>query len=686
MASLGGKLTLLQLSPKANFNLLSTETTIAPINTNSTFNVVNRMNSLQINPTNKNDSSFKRSYTNLNIENNINFLPNFNYTSNKINNNDNDEKVIKSRHKNQSQLSVSLNFLRGKSLKHIDFRSSFIEGNNKSKFDKNKNNNTNKKNLSSTAVNLNKITQNPFAKFFKKPLSFRVNEFEEIHQLERDEENKQNKAYAQQRFFGNTVSETNVGFSAQSKNTINDSNPQINSPNNNNYNKKKNPNLDDIEKVMLVNNEEELVKKYILPRMKNLNAEERKKLVKYDIHDKTERFVINKGQPMFLADILKDEVDSKGNLKAGKSPEKHYDPRKIEINVSDTKYGMYPKFLMRTSSFVRYVDYGKNNINNIENEENKEHAFSKTFVPKKLNFNNDFNVNNTNSNNNYYEKIDGNNVINTEESLNFAGNSMKQIRNSSLSIKNNIYNENLNNYNNYYNLNANNDPQTNTNSKKSVTGLINNISNLHSNKNINYKINNDNNQNSPTAIQQARSSNFAYLNKNKISSESITKNNFQTTTDFNINNSSNNNKNKNITENCFTNSQGYMKSPNSNWLSPSQNTNKYIILDYPQVKFPLQPYKRLNHKAKEDKNYLTNGSMVHNPEVIKKVKDVNVQVSSNFQNEKEVYISNEMSQNIDKLNVIEKKINKLIFNSKEGMKESKEYRRFNSNSSVLINK
>lgn len=687
------KLSMMQFSPKANFNLLSTENTTAYNNTNSPFRAAKRINSLQLNPlNNKNDLHLRDSFCNINFnsETNFNSPSNFNYTLNNNNNyniyNYNDQKVIKSKFNNQSELSVSLNFLRGKSLKHLDLRNSFNEtsnNNNKnSKFNKTTNNNhnfnsknkinKNNKNFSSTSANLNNFTQNPFARFFKKPLSFRIDEFEEINLLEKDEINKQNKAYAQQRFFGNTVSESNPSFNCKGKITVNDLNSHSNDNSDSfadkiNKNKiSKNANLDDIEKVTLVNNQEELVKKYVLPEMKYLTTEERKKLVNYYVHDKSERFVINKGNTIFLADLFKGELNKnkKGNLnaensvgfKASRSPEKVYDPRKTEIDVSETKYGMYPKFLMRTSSFVRCIDSSCKN--EIEAEDHKgNNRFSQTLVPKKLSFQNAFGVNsnfNMNFNNDIKNDFNANCNQNSEEMNHFEGNNVPQMR-----ISANIYAESAyNNKYDYKDFNVN-DPKTTKNSKNSLTGFNYNISNSPSNNNNNhFKIT----QNNPADIQNASRTNLA-----------------------NVNNHTTDNFNKNITATSYISNQGYEINQNRNLQSQSKKNNRIVILDYPQIKFPVQPYKRLTeHKTKKDLNYITNGSMIDDPETIKKVKEFNEQVASNFKNEKEIYITNEMSQNIDKLNVIEKKINTLIQNSKEGMKENKEYRKFNSDKSIVI--
>jgi hypothetical protein len=553
-----------------------------------------------------------------------------------------------------------LNFLRGKSLKQIDFRDSLNESDNKKFSNKNsklniKFNNNIKINFSSTAdfSNKNYNTQNAFAKFFKKPLSFRIEEFEEINQLENNEINKENKAYAQQRFFANTVSESNLGFNAKDTNTLNDKN--INYPHN--KSQIKNLYLDDIEKVTLVNNQEELVKKYVLPEMKYLTTEERKKLIKYNVHDKTEEFVIINRPNIFLADLLNGDLNLNGkknnaNFSAEnnkKSPEKFYDPRKTEIDVSDTKYGMYPKFLMSSSSFVRCVDSAYKNKNENQNEENKQIAFSKTLVPKKLGFKNAFNYNNFNLSN----------FNNTEENHFPEINTQQQIRNSSLSIKNIIHNENG------YLYNSNNDPKTTKNLKNSFSGFNFNKKNL------------TNNQNNFSNLDHASPLNTVNALNNKNSTDAF----------LNFNNQIKNNfmkkSIKSISSTCYADSKRNEINPNQKGNSKPKKNNRAVVLDYPQIKIPIKPYKRNNGKVIKDKNYLTNGLML-DPEVIEEVRKLNQQVAKQFENEKEAYLTNKMSQNIDELNIIEGKINKLIQNSKEGMKQNKNYRRFNSNSSIII--
>lgn len=652
-ATLKGKLSLMHFSPKNNYNLLSTENTIGNA-TNSPFNG-KRMNSLQINSLSKNDL-FKETPSKTNINNYNLKITNSNYNPHNLKDNsvNNDQNTIKTKFNNQSELSVSLNFLRGKSLKQTDLAHTLNELNYKK--DSNKNNTfhikyNNKKNFNNTKIHLNDKynTQNAFSKFFKKPLSFRIDEFEEINKIENNDIHKENKAYAQQRFFGNTISDNNLAFNAKSSNNnLNDTNLNYQ------YDKTKlkNSNLDDIEKVTLVNNREELVKKYVLPEMKYLTVEERKKLIKYDVHDQTEKFVINKRQAIFLADLLKVDINMNRKSKIDssvfkkvKSNEKYYDPRKTEIDVSETKYGMYPKFLMRTSSFVRYVDSAYK-----ENENNKEKyqpiSFSKTIVPKKLNFKNALSLNNNNCNS-----------TNLEENL-FPQIQNQQLRNSSLSVKNKFQPENAFGINN-----KSDNSKTTKNSKNSFSGF-------------NFNFNNYNNNHlSSTSLKFGSPVNTAKAPNNniRISTDSIS--------NFNTNKIKNNlrkDSNTNVSDSDYLNSQV----PEIN--SITKKNNRLVILDYPQVKFPIQPYKKFDHKANKDNNYLTNGSMLDDPQVIDNIKKSNQQIASNFQNEKEVCITNEMSQNIDKLNVIEGKINKLIQNSKKNMKENRDYRRFNSNSSIVI--
>lgn len=329
------------------------------------------------------------------------------------------------------------------------------------------------------------------------------------------------------------------------------------------------------------------------------------------------------------------------------SPEKTYDPRNTFVNVSDTKFGMFPKFLMKTSGFVRYGEHNKK----VDTEENKNDNFMKNLMPKKLNFNNAINMNYANNNN-------------TEESGNSSNrNHHGNVRASSISVTPNIYIDNAFTYN---------EDKNKLISKTSSNGFVFNSQNIKNMNNINI-------QNSSKGIDCSNKNNFNDLNR-KYSSTYFNNNNFSNTNNL----LSNKNSIKNTMSTGYISNKGYEINSLKNSVSISKKNNRKVFLDYPQIKFPIQPYKKFNLKKKENTNYLINGSLVDNVDMINNIRILNEKISSNFKKDKEILITNQMTNNIEKLNNIEKKINKLIESSRDTMKENHEYRKFNSNSSIII--
>jgi len=520
--------------------------------------------------------------------------------------NEEDKNLIKSKFKNQSELNVSLNFLRGKSLRKSEIKNTFKESLAKSIMSKS--------NLSNTIGIVSTNTEYDFKKFFKKPLTFRINEFEEKNIIEKDDKNKQNKTYAQQKFFAHTMNgNNNINSNLAAKNNLTC---------NSNSNASKKSNLDDIEKVMLVNNEEELVKKYLLPEIKYLSTNERNKLFNYDVNDNSDKFIIKKSNGVFLSDLLKNGGDSpKGDSEAkAKSNEKElFELSKTKVNLIETKFGTFPKFLIKTSGFVK---------------------FGEAAAAKKL----DFKCENRNN------SVAYNNLNNFILKNNYSNNNDKLIINNrnTLNIKNNkIHVENDNCYNN----------------EKSK--LINKTSSA-----FNYKQKNPSN-NTSNITNLDDTINVENINDNAILSPFIS-------------NFSHTNNNNNPSNTCFISSNGYEINREKYWTVNNRKHNRQIFLDYPQIKFPIQPYKRITVKKKENPNYLTNGSLIRDPKTIKIIKLANEKIAKCLKNEKGNFVSDEMSQNLDNLGKIESKIADLIEISRVKMKDRIEYKKFSSNNSIVI--
>lgn len=618
------KLSLMEFAFSTNFNLLNPlnqtdlKSQISPLKSK-------RLNSMKLNVIDNNEfrdnSVLKLNNQNSFNNNIINYHKN-NYNS--INSYDQDKDLIRSKIRNQSELNISLKTLRGKSFRKCEIKSIHQSSPNKGL--------ESKSNLSNTAEIANNKTEKGFAKFFKKPLTFRVSEFEEKNLIEKDDKNKQNKTYAQQRFFAHAASgNNNINTKLTNKNNI--------SPINTNYSKaSKNSYLDDIEKVKLINNEEELVKKYVLPEIKYLTTNERNKLFNYDVNDNREKFVIKKSNGIFLSDLLKNEENSTRGVSPinAKSNEKQNKFRKTKINVNETKFGIFPKFLMKSSGFVKF---GGNSAG------------------KKIDLDNQ-NVRNYSS-----KKLDFNQTVKADSDVN----NFNQTKN------NNINDNNNNDSNEVY-----------RSKNHSKTGML-------KNNKIYFENYNWNNEEKIKLVNKTSSSAFNFNNVTNIS-------NFINTVDID-----NNNENANLSpfysnyshntfqynkikssNNHFISRNGYEINRDKYFIANNRKHNRKIILDYPPIKFPIKPYKKLKVSKQENPNYLTNGSIVNDSRIIKDIKLANEKIAKNFKNDKGNVVTNEMSENLIKLEKIEKKIADLIEVSRIKMKDKDEYKKFESNTSLVL--
>jgi len=628
----------------------SIQNSITPINVFSIQDSNNQSNLLknqtkQISPMkiNKMDS-IRNNLTNNELKEilgfNINFENNLYYNENNINSTispKNDKDFVKTKYRNQSELNISLNFLRGKSFRKSDCNI----------FSVNQKKNKNFRHSIDSNLNFNYTSvarENPFGKFFKKPITFRIEEFEEKNQLEKNSKDKEFNTYAQQRFFGNSSNNFSNNNYTPDKNNTRDSFMNVQ------FIKNKKPIMDDIETVKLVNNKEEIIKKYVLPQIKRLTTE-RKDLNIYDINDTTETFVINRGVGgIFLSDILKDKSEKKKSIENLKSPlknnnlrniQQHYDPRSTFVNVSETKFGTFPKFLRKTSIFVKYEEPIKKVYSDEENNEN----FLKNIMPKKLSFNNTISLN-------------YNNTKNTEENCEtFKKNNNPNMPKNTIPFTPDIYIDNAFVYN---------EDKFKINNKTSSSGFISNSINIKNTQNTenNSKLINFSNKNT------ANDFNNKYINTNS-----------------NTNNIPINYSTKNILKNSYTNILGFGRNASRDSFIFSKKNNRKVYIDYPEIKCPIKAYKKyikFDSKKIKKSNYLIDGSLVENVELIKEIQVLNQKISNNFKEVKDISISNEMTKNIENLNKIEKKINNLIESSRETMKENKEYKRFNSNSSIVI--
>jgi len=567
---------------------------------------------------------------------------------------------IKSNYESQSGLEVSLKILRGKSLRKTEVKKNVIG---ESSLFNNKPNSFDKSKLRSTMF-VSQNRENAFSQFFKKPLTFRVSEFKERNQIQNNAtfNKQQNKTYAEQRFLGH-VELTAPHEAAAAIVTVDDLDPillPIHSSNSNttikNNDSSKSSNLnDDIEKVLLVNNEEELVKKYVLPEIKYLSAQEREKLLNYDVHDNSDKFVIKKSHDVFLSSLLKNEFRSfpaaTGNkpLKA-KNSEKDFELVNGKVIETDTKFGEFPKFLMKTSAFVKFgkapaADSTKNLVD--FELDSKNITLTKNLFQTKNSrssvFNLSFNKENNNQNDNY--NIEDNEII-----------SRNNIRKRPCIInKNKIYDENQ-----YFS----NNPDKKMFIKKNYTSAFNfktnkiDLSNKAENASIIINFNNT-------------------LNIGNINSKNI----------FTPLYSHFQNSNDNTQKNHFSRyigSNGYEINKDKYATCNNRKHGRSITLTYPEVKNLIQPYKKITVSRKENPNYLTNGLLIKDPQTIKDIKQANGKTVRNMQNKKENLLKLRMDQITDKLSKIEKRIADIIDTSNIKMNYRQQEYNISSNTNSII--
>lgn len=623
------KLSLKQFSFSSNYNTLNAEKEhdsnnilISPLKSR-------RTNSMQINFLDNNNELKLNAGFYLENEkqhyNNINSIIKFN--ENKLAEKEN---LIKSKCENQSELNVSLKYLRGKSFRKSEIKNFIFTEKLLSKAK------ASIRNFSNT-IAISQNTENAFAQFFKKPLTFRVSEFEEKNQIENNAENKQNKTYAQQRFFAHTM---------HGKNNLK-----------NNKNESKNSNLDDIEKVMLVNNEEELVKKYLLPEIKYMSTQERSKLLNYDVHDNSDKFIIKKSNAVFLSDLLKKESNSiaacnSPSPRAKKIDDLEFEQRKTKWDLNETKFGMFPKFLIKTSSFVKFGNSAAN-------------TSAGNYAAKKFNF-----------------ELDCGSDLSKKFGLNQANNSVGDLQNFSL----NNYNQNDNQNNN----NNNEDSHTHyiNNNNALADGLTNNKNEFNENNNY-FKDEKQRNliNKTSTSTFNFKTNNLDLKNKADNASNNII--NFNNTISsanaiLSPFNSNIHNANENGLKTCYIGSNGYEINREKYAISNNRKHNKNIFLNYPQIKNPIQPYKKINVNKKKNTNYLTNGSLIKDPQTIKKIKFANEKIAKNFKNEKGNLVTLQMNENVKELSKIEKRIADLIDLEGEKMKDRHDFKKFTSSNSIVL--
>jgi len=221
--------------------------------------------------------------------------------------------------------------------------------------------------------------------------------------------------------------------------------------------------------------------------------------------------------------------------------------------------------------------------------------FARTPEPKKLNFNNFYNINNNNiyNNCNNINNINNNNIVN-----NNINNNIKVINNNN--INNNIVKQNTNIINNNFNVIKNNN------------NVINNIGNniaIIKNNNIN---NNNINNNSNNNIDPSKSYNMKNNNNNNINIIKNKPKNINNNIDINaikknnnIVNKTQNNTNYNVNpfrNNNINNINFINKINNMNNLK-SRNLNKIINFNY-QIKSPKNAKTSLNSREKQKSNLL----------------------------------------------------------------------------------
>lgn len=405
----------------------------------------------------------------------------------------------------------------------------------------------------------------------------------------------------------------------------------------------------------MLNNEEELVKKYVLPEAKYYSNEELKKLQQYDVNDESDKFIICKGNGVFLSDLLKSDIKKssfqKNPINACEKNEDMNSGTKVDFS-RNTQIGIFPKCLRKSSSFVKYGQSPIKSLNTLNEFINKN-------IPNISNsYYNDPNKNLQNfsldCNENYREdKIDSTrSYSNGRINKLYAYNSFKM--NNLDSSKVNLVNmkkPKLEIKEEYF-------PHI---FKSSTNGfLLNSLKKIRKFKNlISQKfINNYDDKREINACTSKYGKNEEIKKKTQRTRNNILMHEYISNSDYTISN-------------------------NNMFLSPKKN-NRSIYLDYPQIKFPIKPYRKINNKKNINTNYLTNGLIVNNVDIINEIKGLNKEISDNLKKDVEIKIHNEMSENIDKLNVIEQKIQNLVEISKLTMQKNTKYKNFSSNDSISI--
>ena len=285
----------------------------------------------------------------------------------------------------------------------------------------------------------------------------------------------------------------------------------------------------------------------------------------------------------------------------GKSPK---NPNNISVNNNK----VYPMFFTPRSS--------------VEFEANVQ-RFARTPEPKKLNFNNFYNINNNNIYNNYnnMNNITSNNIVNNN--INAIKNNNNNIINKNSNINNNNFNALKNNNNIINNIgnnttiiknNNNNNKNINNNNKNSNDNKNINNNNINNNKFNNNNINNNNiNNNSKNINNNINPSQNYNLNNNNINNNIIKNKPKNINNNININVIKNNNNiNKNPTNtNCNVNPFRNNNNNNINFINKinninnlkSRNLNKIINFNY-QIKSPKNSKTSFNSKEKQKSNLL----------------------------------------------------------------------------------
>lgn len=675
-------------------------------NSNSNFEQISKINK---------DISINK--IDLHQNNNVNNENNNEYDSHS---NNDDIKIIKTKFSNQSELKISLAVLRGKRLYKKDLKENKnVEAVRTSK--------TSQINSSDININMNFISSETgnleFGKFFKKPLSFRLSEFEDKKRIYNNQNEEEKKNVDYKRFFDIdfdeasfhkdkknennkrpiTMSNKNDYFLQENSSTTYLSNKNLNLDfkKNKNINKilKNNfqANSNDIEKVKLINDEEDLVKKYVLPE---LTTEEKEKQLKYNIDDNSDKVVIHKGNGVFLCDLLKTSNQtlakntySKNGFPKILSPQNPFDPKNFAVNVDDVKFGMKPKFLVKSCGFVRY---GENN-KNLEQEHKYQEDNAESDSDKRINFHNTFhlikknNLSNFNLNNikhdkrekNFFQKsfsinnnkntiFSSNSIFNRLDIKNENGENLEENSNKIIS-KNSLSEFSLNPYNlKKFEISEN---KLNTKLNK-----IPNIENYNHKKNCDYKNN----------LQKFSKTNIVFHNYNKnnnFSSEAFTNEDFFKNKNFSSTDYANEDfyKNKFYGTAYASEKASENNAKRSSFYETKKNFRK-IYLEYPNLKFPIQPYRKLDVKSKEKSDSNVNVSIINEIAVLNNIKSMNKNIAKRHKNERVSRVSNALSENMDKLSIIQNKIGNIIGKASEKMQRKMDKHNINSvnNSSISI--